>query len=279
MFIRCWGARGSIPVSGAHYLIYGGDTTCLEIRTRTDEIVLVDAGTGIRRLGNLLLAENRNRYTMIFTHSHWDHLMGFPFFRPLYQNGVEVYMRGCPAVHETIRQIISRVMTSPNFPVNYDDLHAEITYNGTDDKTFTIGGMTVDTIPLSHPNGGSGYKFTEGGKTFVFLTDNELMYRHPGGLHYEDYVSFSADADLLIHDAEYTAEDYTTTRTWGHSVYTDVLRLAIEAGVAKLGLFHHNQDRTDDQINEIVSSCRKIIKNRTAAMDCFAVKQDMVLEL
>ena len=275
MLIRCWGARGSIPVSGEPYLKYGGDTTCLEIRTHDDQVVIIDAGSGIRRLGNRLIAEGRSHYAMLFTHAHWDHLMGFPFFKPIYCPNTHISMYGCPFVQNSIATMIARVMAPPNFPVNYTDIRARITYHDSCQTQFAIASLAVDSIPLSHPNEGMGYRFIEGDKTFIFLTDNELSYRHPGGRDYEEYVRFSADADLLIHDAEYSEQEYSSTRTWGHSTYRDALRLAIEANVKKLGLFHHNQEHCDDTVEEIVTDCRRIIAAAGSSLECFALGQTM----
>jgi len=279
MIIRCWGSRGSIPVSGKEYLEHGGDTTCIEIRTKTDEIIIIDAGSGIRRLGNSLISEGRYEYNMIFTHAHWDHLMGFPFFRPLYKSQTRLMMLGCPFAQASVKKMISRVMTSPNFPVDYEDLRAKIKYQAACESTFSVGSMKVIPISLSHPNWGNGYKFIEDGKSFVFLTDNELTFKHPGGLDYDDYLKFAKGATLLFHDSEYTAEDYKDTKGWGHSVYTDALRLAMEANVEKFGLFHHNQDRNDRDVNIIVQDCKDIITRQNSSLHCFAVSQDMEIEL
>jgi len=277
MLIRCWGARGSIPVSGRDYLRYGGDTPCIEIRTRDDEIIIVDAGSGVRRLGNRLLAEGRSDCAMIFTHAHWDHIMGFPFFKPIYVPETRLALFGCPFAQASVKAIISRIMTPPNFPVEFERIRADIRYQEACSDAFAIGGMRVIPIPISHPNQGMGYRFEEEGKSFVFLTDNELTYRHPGGLAYEDYRAFARGADLLVHDAEYLPEEYGQTRAWGHSVYTDVLSLAIEAGVARFGLFHHNQDRTDRGVEEMVEECRRVAAG--SPLSCFALHQDMEIVL
>lgn len=279
MIIRCWGARGSIPVSGKEYLRYGGDTTCLEIRTNNDEIVIIDAGSGIRRLGNTLLTENRYQYSMLFTHAHWDHLMGFPFFKPLYVEGTRISVFGCPFAQTSIKHMISRIMAPPNFPVDFDDIKTEIIYNESCGSLFALNSMHATSIALSHPNEGMGYKLSEGDKCFVFLTDNELAHKHPGGLDYNDYVDFAHRADLLIHDAEYTEEDYQRTKTWGHSFYRHALQLALDAKVKKLGLFHHNQERSDIAVDGIVEDCMKIIRERQSLLECFAVHQDMELIL
>jgi phosphoribosyl 1,2-cyclic phosphodiesterase len=126
MLVRCWGARGSIPVSGREYLRCGGDTPCIEIRTGDDRIVIIDAGSGIRRLGNRLITEKRHDFALIFTHAHWDHIMGFPFFRPIYRSGTHIAVFGCPFAQDSVREMISRIMAPPNFPVNFDDITADI---------------------------------------------------------------------------------------------------------------------------------------------------------
>jgi len=144
---------------------------------------------------------------------------------------------------------------------------------------FNIGSIAITPVPLSHPNKGSGYRFSENGRDFVFLTDNELGYQHRGGLLFNDYLDFCKGADFMIHDAEYTPEEYTTVRQWGHSLYTDALDLAIKAGVKRFGLFHLNQGRTDDHMDMIVNHCRKIIDERGVDLECFAVGMDMVFEV
>jgi len=271
MYLKCWGSRGSIPVSGKEYLKYGGDTTCLEIRSESGDIIIVDAGTGIRRLGNLLLKEKKYQYNFIFTHAHWDHVMGFPFFKPLYFKQAQLQMHRCPFHKKFVETILSKVMTPPNFPVKYADLKAQIFYEDACPLTFEIGSIQITPIPISHPNGGSGYKFVENGKSFVFLTDNELGYVHPGGLPRKDYVDFCTGADLLIHDAEYTPAEYKMTKAWGHSIYTEALDLALEAGVKKLGLFHLNQERSDLAVDKIVESCRQRLVEKGNRLECFAV--------
>ncbi len=273
MIVRCWGARGSIPVSGKQYLRYGGNTTCIEIRTKNDHIIIIDAGSGIRELGNLLLSENRYEYTILLTHAHWDHIMGFPFFKPIYSHKTGINILGCPYAQASLKEILSRIMMPPNFPVNFDAISARISYQNTCADSYQVGSVTITPIALSHPNGGNGYKLEEDGKCFIFLTDNELGFRHEGGLDYQDYLNFSHGADLLIHDAEYTEEEYKKTKGWGHSVYKDALKLALNANVKKLGLFHHNQERVDDAVEIIVKECQKEIARYGADMECFAVSQ------
>lgn len=279
MKIKSWGSRGSIPVSGGEFLKYGGDTTCIEIRNESDDIIIVDAGTGIRRLGNRMLEEGRNIYHFIFTHAHWDHVMGFPFFKPIFSENAEFLMHKCPFHSKFVETVLSKVMSPPYFPVKFSEIKAKISYIEACPSKFEIGSLSITPVPLSHPNNGSGYKFVENGKVFVFLTDNELGFDHPGSLGYKKYVEFCADADLLVHDAEYTPEDYKTTLTWGHSVYPQVVDLAVEAGVRKLGLFHINQDRTDRDMDNIVEDCRRRIAEKGRNLECLAVGCDTELSL
>ena len=279
MIIRCYGARGSIPVSGNDYLKYGGDTTCLEIRSKNDQIIIVDAGSGIRRLGNRLLSEQRFEYNIIFTHSHLEHILGFPFFKPIYNEKAVINMLGCPTTQGDISKLISKAMSAPLFPIQFDQLTAKINYAADCPLSFNIDSIEIYPINLSHPNIGMGYKFVEDDKIFVFLTDNELGYRHRNGRTFDEYAEFAKDADLLIHDAEYTPEEYRLKKGWGHSKYIDALNLSFKAGVKKLGLFHHNQDRSDTEQDMIVQKCRDIIKSKNTDMECFALTQTTELTL
>lgn len=274
MIIRCWGARGSIPVSGSDYVKYGGDTTCVEIRNADNDVIIIDCGSGIRRLGNRLLEEKRREFSLIFTHAHWDHILGFPFFKPLYYSRSTIRIYGCAFAQTSIRNILTKTMRAPYFPIDLATVQADIVFTDTCGVPFTLGSMSVEPIGLSHPNMGFGYKFSENGKTFVFLTDNELEYQHPGGRTYDEYLEFCRAADLLIHDAEYTDQEYLRTRTWGHSRYRAALQLALQADVKQLGLFHHNQDHSDEAIDAILCDCSSMIADRNSSLACFALTQD-----
>ena len=280
MRIRCFGARGSIPVSGQDYLRYGGNTTCLEIRNSADDVLLLDAGSGIREAGNTLLAQGRQNISLLLTHAHWDHIMGFPFFKPLYRSTTRMKIWGCSDAQDSLREMLTRVMSAPYFPINYEAVHANISYESAcEGNLYHLNKLTVESIALNHPNGGSGYRFTENGKRFVFLTDNELCHPHEGGLPYEDYVAFCRKADLLIHDAEYCDEEYDNRRGWGHSTTEQAVRLALDAEVRQLGLFHHNQDRIDSEIDAMVAACRRSLFDAGADISCFALSQGMELLL
>ena len=279
MIIRFWGARGSIPVSGKNYLKYGGDTTCVEVRTKDDELIIIDAGSGIRSLGNSLINENRYEYDILFTHYHWDHTLGLPFFKPIHMNGIHINLYGYSQTQNSMKETISRVMVSPCFPVDLNNVKADIAYHQLCDTGFRIKSVMVTPISLSHPDRGLGYKLVENDKCFVFLTDNELGCKHPGGLYYNDYLGFTHNADLLIHDAQFTPKEYEVTKGWGHSVYTDALKLALEAGVKRFGLFHHDPERTDAALDRMVKHCKQVKMNISASLDCFAVSEGMEINL
>jgi phosphoribosyl 1,2-cyclic phosphodiesterase len=279
MFVKIWGARGSIPVSGQEYIKYGGDTTCIEIRSKNGRVIIIDAGTGIRRLGKDLLVQGLYDYDLIFTHAHWDHIMGFPFFRPLYSDRTSLRVHGCPFTEEFVRTMLTKIMSPPNFPVTYGDLLAHIAYSDGCPEKFQIDSVTVMPIDISHPGGGKGYKFIEEGRSFVFLTDHELGYTHPGGLPRESYLQFCAGADLLVLDAEFTGEEYGRHRSWGHSSYLDTLNLAMEAGAKQLALFHINQDRTDRAMDKIVEHCRRVVRESNAQVGILGACCDMTFAL
>jgi phosphoribosyl 1,2-cyclic phosphodiesterase len=273
MLIRCWGSRGSIPVSGREYLKYGGDTACIEVRTDGGDVVVIDAGSGIRRLGNQLLAEGVRRAQVLFTHAHWDHVLGFPFFGLIYQESAEIGVFGYSSAQKSIHQMVSETMAAPNFPVPLQDVRANVVFHESDDcgEPFELAGLSVHPIILSHPDRGLGYRVVDDGRSFVILTDNELGYRHEGGRSFDDYARFCEGVDLLMHDAVYTPDEYDHTRSWGHSTYVDALDLAMRAQVKALGLFHHHHDRTDDQIDAIVADCSDRIARAGAELECFAV--------
>jgi phosphoribosyl 1,2-cyclic phosphodiesterase len=268
MLIRCWGARGSVPVSGRQYLVYGGDTTCVEVRTGKGEVIVLDAGTGIRPLGVRLVEEGVRRIHLLFTHFHWDHLQGFPFFRPLYRPETELFVAGRDFYHDSLEHALKRVMRAPFFPVNWEEIPSRIRFEELGEGEFSIDSVKLSTVAISHPNFGLGYRLEEGGRSFVFIPDNELDFIHPGGLEFDAYVGFCRGADLLVHDAEYKRDDYRTTRTWGHSLYESTVELAVRAGVRRLGLHHHNQDRPDVEVDGIVEDSRRLLRERQSGAEC-----------
>lgn len=275
MIVRCWGARGGIAVSGARYTRFGGDTCCIEIRDNDNRIVIIDAGTGLRPLGDRMLEEGILECDQVFTHLHWDHLMGLPFFRVPIRGKVRVH--GDP-IEIPLRECFKTVMAHPFFPVPFEDLFSGMEFFPQGDA-FRLGNLDVSTVPLSHPGGGLGYRFEENGRSFVFLTDNELSHVHGQGLTPEGYAEFAQGADLLVHDAEYLPSEYPAHVGWGHSHWMDAVGLAEAAGVKALGLFHHGAGRKDVEVAAIVDDCRNELKRRGADIECFAMASEHVVRL
>ncbi len=281
MTIKIWGSRGSLPTPEPYTVRYGGNSTCVEIRLDNDVPLIIDAGSGIRKLGNVLLKDTirRKQIYLYLTHAHWDHLMGFPFFKPAYVKGVKLHVRGGVLAKRFLEKFLSRQMEAPYFPVDFKAMKAKFDFTRGKPQGFIIGDAKVTPIPLSHPNGGWGCRIEEAGKSFVFLTDNELGFQHENGLTSSGYVEACARADLLIHDAQYTEEEYKTKKTWGHSTYHQAVMLALSAKVGQLGFFHHDPERTDDEIDTLVGRARQKIEAEGRRCKCFGVEEGQVIEL
>lgn len=279
MKIKCWGSRGSIAVAGNEYSKFGGETTCIQVVAQSGENVIIDAGTGIRKLGIGLFTNPQQKFHLLLTHAHWDHISGFAFFKPLQNPDVTLVVQNSLFSDTTVEEIFKRLVHPPFFPITMKDLEATIQYKNDMTNQFSIGSLNISTIALNHPGGGLGYKFTEDGKSFVFLTDNELGYIHPGGQNQDVYEHFCRDADLVFHDAEFTPGEYPAKIGWGHSAYTDVVDLALNARVKTLGLFHINQERTDTEMDQIVDHCRRIIQDKGGKTACMGVACNMEFTL
>lgn len=287
MKITVWGCRGSICVPGASTRRYGGNTTCVDVRRSTGEIIIIDAGSGIRNLGKKIIKDNTTRNLLLtLTHAHWDHLIGFPFFSPAYDPEYHITLCGGPDQKHTVEEYLRHQMEPPYFPVEMSAMKAQF-HDGCHCSSASCNGSMegilkhheCTSIALNHPNGGFGFKFTDDGKTFAFLSDNEIRFAHERGLPREKYVEFCQGVDLLFQDAQYTEEEYQTTRGWGHSTYEDATQLAIDAGVKSMGLFHHDPDRTDDQLDRQVELCRDRIARSGCHINCFAAAEGDVIEL
>ncbi|MHC4872922.1 MAG: MBL fold metallo-hydrolase, partial [Planctomycetota bacterium] len=269
MKITVWGSRGSIPVSGQQYVKYGGDTTCIEIETAAGETIILDAGSGIRALGSKMIAEGKKEFHFIFSHAHWDHLLGFPFFKPLYRKDSILRFYGCTFSQGTIKKILQDTMKAPYFPVEINAVQADLRLDVCCDRDFEVGGLCCESIPLNHPNGGCGYRFYEGDKSVAIFPDNELSSPEPDAKPLEDFAEFCSGADLLIHDGEYLKEEYEAfSKGWGHSVFLDTVELGLKANVKHLVLFHLNQDHNDDKIDAITETACGIIKDAGSDMIC-----------
>ena len=280
MNIKIWGCRGSIPSPGCDTSVYGGNTTCVEVRLDDGTLLVIDAGTGMRCLGNAIIAAGGpKKIHLLLTHAHWDHLQGFPFFVPAYLEGYSISVRGGPEARKYLESFLSHQMDPPYFPVPFRDLKARFDFQKENGSSMTVGDAAILPVVLKHPNGGYGFKFLENGKSFVFLTDNEIGFEHPDGLADGEYAEICAGADLLLHDGQYTDEEYRVTRGWGHSTFQAVTDLAIAARVRRLGIFHHDPRHLDEDLDRLVGECRERIAGRGSAVECFGTKEGMEIRL
>ncbi|MCP4666686.1 MAG: MBL fold metallo-hydrolase, partial [Deltaproteobacteria bacterium] len=262
MKVKFWGTRGSIPVPGKDTIVYGGNTTCLEMTLESGSKVIIDAGTGIRPLGRELNAmEEDVDIHLLITHIHWDHVLGFPFFDPVYEPTTKIALDGFPTCIKGLKIPFDNRMGDGFWPIKFDDLKAEIQYLDTlSHGPLSIDNTVIDTIPLQHPQGGFGFRFREGKKTLVFITDNELDENAWSGRRPEDYARFCQDADILIHDAQYTPDEWKNRKGWGHSDYVTTVNLAAAARVKRLVLYHHDPSRKDPELSAIEALCEELAK-------------------
>ncbi len=275
MKLTIWGCRGSITTPGIETVRYGGESTCFEILTDENETIIVDAGSGIRRLGNEIARDKtRRKITLLLTHSHWDHLAGFPFFKPAFIPGFTITVCGGDDSPVRVLESLRHQMDPPYFPVDMGAMKAEFVIGcncaeGCCDHRLPMisPGHRCESIALNHPNGGYGYKFTgKTGRSIVLLTDNELRYRHPGGPDRAAYVDFCRGAELLIYDAQYTEKEYERTISWGHSTFRDALDLGVDAGVKHLAMTHHDPDHSDDDLDRIAAECAEYLASKGAEL-------------
>lgn len=256
MLVRFWGTRGSVAVPGADTLRYGGNTTCVEVLSQENKRLIIDAGTGIRLLGNKMLKEPKPFEILLFiTHLHWDHLNGFPFFAPLYTENSKVRVGGWHIALEGLSVLFDSNQGPGHFPVKLEDIGPSMEKCPLlSSRDFTLGNLKAKTTFLNHPQGCLGLHLQEQGKTLAFITDNELV--EPGSPSFEHTLDFCRGADVLVHDAQYLPEEMEFRRGYGHSDWQTVVKLAKEARVQRLILTHHDPDRTDHQVEAMVNQAR-----------------------
>src|SRR5437868_15212836 len=288
--VTFWGTRGSIPPPGAHTARYGGNTPCVAVEGTggTDghgQLVILDAGTGIRALG-LKLAERHNgavQAEILLSHAHWDHIQGLPHFKPCFAPGNTVRIWGSRQGTTSLEAILRQQMDPAVFPVPLDALSAQLTVQHVDTDEFSIGEFRVQTIKLRHPGTTLGFRLTpaKGGPGMAYVTDNELGL----GGEYEvsktwrrDFVTFLKGVDLLIHDAMYTPKELEQHRGWGHSTYEEAVTLAQDAGAKKLVLFHHEPEHDDREMDDFLAAARKFAKTR-GGLEVVAAQEGMKVTL
>ncbi len=261
MKIKFFGTRGSIPVASKETQKYGGNTTCLYVESNQGDSIIIDAGSGIRELSAYCVEKKLRDLALIFTHYHWDHIQGIPFFTPAYIKSTNLNIYG-PDKETKPQDALMHQMMRPFFPtVTWNDMVSKSTYFELK-KKFSVGSVTIETIPTNHPNYTLGLKFSEGKKCFVFLTDNELFAKDcitP----YKKFVEFIKNANFVIHDAAYTEEIYQSKLGWGHSTYQQVMKLAVDSGVSHVIFTHHDPPTTDKAIDKILQEIRENFAKKT----------------
>jgi phosphoribosyl 1,2-cyclic phosphodiesterase len=294
MRVRFWGTRGSIATPGPHTVAYGGNTSCVEMRCGPDLLVF-DAGTGIRELGAALMQEAQGgplTVHLFISHTHWDHIQGFPFFLPAYQPSTTIHVYGSPGQGRSLERILRGQMDPDYFPVALGDLAASIEVHEFRGGDFRVGDAHIAAMYLNHPGMNLGYRVTHGGRTVIYGTDNE-PYRYTldhlggraeagrefGGRLDEEFVRFVSGADLYIGEAQYTDEEYPAKIGWGHSSLSATVEVALKAQVKRLALFHHDPMHGDEVVSAMVEVAQRLIAAQRSPLQCFAAREGQTLEL
>lgn len=297
MKVKFWGTRGSIPTPGNLTVRYGGNTPCLEVRLNNNNLVIFDAGTGIRGLGDELMATGESvRAFIAITHPHWDHIQGFPFFKPAFISGNELTIIGPYSRNVTMRQMMAHLMDKIYFPIQLHELKAAISFIAMKEESIKVFDATLSSLYVNHPSFALGYRLDVAGRSLVYISDNEpfdrevavsvknldtaVVRKFTSGKTdpNQRVIDFARGADVFIHDATYTPEEYVNHVGWGHSHYLFCLKIAHEAAVKKLILFHHDQTHDDETVDALLAKCRREIKMRNYRFDCHAAAEGMELE-
>ncbi|RMH57434.1 MAG: MBL fold metallo-hydrolase [Candidatus Hydrogenedentota bacterium] len=292
MKVRFYGVRGSLPTPGPTTVRYGGNTPCVEVTVpESDELFIIDAGTGIRELGGRLASKRGKPINLFISHTHWDHIHGFPFFVPIYMphHTVKVYGPTNDSLDLSLQDVLTKQMEYSVFPVRFGDLQASISYTAMKRGTTMMGGVEVTAHPLNHPVLTLGYSLAYNGCRVVYQSDHEPYYNlfsdeDPDANSFIDelnreIVEFARDADLLIADAMYTPEEYETHRGWGHSSTFHVLERAIEAGAKRLAVFHHDPIHSDDFLDRHLDVLHKEAETRNANVEIFIAAEGEEIDL
>jgi phosphoribosyl 1,2-cyclic phosphodiesterase len=273
---RFWGTRGSIPTPGASTVRYGGNTACVEVRDESGSLLILDAGTGLRELGAYLMNGGAPRATsvdLLLSHLHWDHIQGIPFFRPAYDPKTSLRIVG-PKQARTMRELLGLGMDDPFFPVDIDDLPAQLQIMELDDGADErIGRFRVKAASIFHPSPALAYRLEADGRALVYATDTE----DPFSGHPNPVVRLAKGADTLIHDAQYLDADFKPT--WGHSTISSAIDVAAKAGVKRLVLYHHDPDRSDDALDKIGRDATEQGRERASGVEIVVAREGMELTI
>jgi len=249
--VTLWGTRGSIPSAGPETVRYGGNTACVEVRARDGSLLVLDAGSGIRRLGTTLAGHGR-RIDLLLSHLHMDHVQGLGFFAPFFEPGAEVHLWGPSSTDQRMRERLTRYLSPPLFPVRIRDLPCALSIHGLTEEPFDLGPFRVTAGLICHPGGTLGYRIEEGGRVLAYLPDHEPalgVRAFPGEPEWTSGYDLARGADVLIHDAQYTDAEYPEHEGWGHSATSHTLAMASLCGVGRLVTFHHDPSHGDDALD------------------------------
>jgi len=296
--LKFWGTRGSIAVPGPETFRYGGNTTCVELRA-DGEVLVLDAGSGIRPLGIALDKEFQTgpiKLSLLITHAHWDHIQGFPFFKPAYDSKNEIRIFGFDGAGATFREIMTEPMKTPFFPITMRELSARMDINKLNEMQFSLGKLDIHAAFVNHPGVCAGYRIFTSSGSIAFLPDHEpyeffLHSARGKQLSPEEATEIAADqhallvqflrgSDILILDSQYTDQEYTSHIGWGHGSISSAVSLAIEAEVQTLMLFHHDPSHGDKIVDTMVESARELAMNSGGHLEVAGAQEgsEIVLE-
>lgn len=286
--VKLWGVRGSIPVPGPSTLRYGGNTSCVEVRA-DGEIIVLDAGSGIRPLGIALekeFGERAIQLSLLITHAHWDHIQGLPFFLPAYKEKNEIRVRGYEGAREGLGHILATQMEPPFFPVKMRDLPSNLAIEELKATEFNIGAVRIRSILVNHPGICAGYRLFTSSGSMAYLPDNEPHETShaqnagtPGAGHRSEsserakLVEFLSGADLVMLDTQYTDSEYKEHIGWGHGSLSRTVDLALDARVKKLLLFHHDPNHDDQMVEGMVALARQRVRDAGGPMEVDAARE------
>ena len=268
MRIRFWGVRGTIPSPGPHTIRYGGNTSCVEVFTSDKQLIILDAGSGIRHLGRHLMENQQGRIvgSILISHTHWDHIQGFPFFGPIFGRNNRFVLVGKKRVGKQLEETLAGQFIEPYLPFSYKSLPADLIVKEVQDgETLIIGDATKVTISdLNHPGGCLGFRIENNGVSFVYASD----ISHYGDSFDEPLLELAQGADLLVHDSHFSSlEEKQRFIEYGHSCWLEATQAAIEAGVKNLALFHYAPDLPDDELDGILADARKVFPRTLLARE------------
>lgn len=287
MQVRFWGTRGSIATPGPATVRYGGNTSCVEVRSDSGALILIDCGTGAHALGQALQEQAKEcSGHILISHTHWDHIQGLPFFAPLFAAGNEWHIYGPRGLNQSLRDVLAGQMEYAYFPVALNAFAAKVHYHEIVEGGFSIDDVRIETQYLNHPALTVGYRIEADGATLVYASDHEPHSAEAGHGHIEAveggdvaHAAFIRGADLLIHDAQYTADEYDAKIGWGHSTIEYVIDMATAANVRHVALYHHDPARRDDAVDALLATARERVADAGSPLVVSAAAEGSVIEL